>query len=105
MKEEKDAICILQDNVIPNNVKLAQGNFICSVKLTSDEYNNTDFDSIRISPENEEINGINDLDEVLYNPKKTDEAIQKIKEKNIPVFLVLFVFHKALAGHAQKGLY
>ena len=83
MKEEKDAICILQDNVIPNNVKLAQGNFICSVKLTQDEYNNTDFDSIRISPENEEINGINDLDDVFYNPKKTDEAIQKIKEKKI----------------------
>ena len=81
MKEEKDAICILQDNVIPNNVKLAKGNFICSVKLTQDEYNNTDFDSIRISPENEEINGINDLDDVFYNPKKTDEAIQKIKEK------------------------
>ena len=81
MKEEKDAICILQDNVIPNNVKLAQGNFICSVKLTQDEYNNTDFDSTRISPENEEINGINDLDDVFYNPKKTDEAIQKIKEK------------------------
>ena len=78
---EKNAVCTLQDNVNPSSGELAQGNFICTVKLTSDEYSKTDFDSVTISPENEEINGVNDLDETLSNPKKTDEAIKKIKEK------------------------
>ena len=81
IKEEKDTICILQDNANPNNGKFVQGNSICTIKLTEDKYNNTEFDRIRIFPENEEINGVKDLDDVLYNPKRTDEAFQKIKLK------------------------
>ena len=53
---EKNAVCTLQNNVSPNSGELVQGNFICTVQLTSDEYSNTDFDTVRISPENEEIN-------------------------------------------------
>ena len=70
IKTEKDAVCSLQDNVNQNSGELAQGNFICAVQLTPDEYSNIDFDTVRISPENEEINGVSDLDETLSNPKK-----------------------------------
>ena len=78
---EKNAVCTLQNNVSPNSGELVQGNFICTVQLTSDEYSNTDFDTVRISPENEEINGVSDLDDILSNPKKTDEAIQAIRAR------------------------
>ena len=81
VKTEKNAVCTLQENVSPNSGELAQGNFNCKVQLTSDEYSKTDFDKITISPENEEINGVSDLDETLSNPKKTDEAIQAVKAK------------------------
>ena len=70
IKTEKDAVCSLQDNVNQNSGELAQGNFIFAVQLTPDEYSNIDFDTVRISPENEEINGVSDLDETLSNPKK-----------------------------------
>ena len=80
-KTEKNANCILQDDVSPNSGELFQGNFICSVQLSEDEYDNTDFDSISVSKDNAEINGVNDLDETLSNPKKTDELIEDIKRR------------------------
>ena len=78
---EKNAVCILENDVNPNSGELAKGNFLCTVKLTSDEYNNIDFDSIKVSSENEEINGLNGFDDDLYYPKKTDETIKLIREK------------------------
>ena len=78
---EKEATCVLQEAVSPSSGSLAQGNFVCTVQLTSDEFSKTDFDTVSVSPENEEINGVNDLDETLSNPKKTDEKIKEIKAR------------------------
>ena len=78
---EKEATCVLQEAVSPSSGSLAQGNFICTVQLTSDEFSKTNFDTVSVSPENEEINGVNDLDETLSNPKKTDEKIKEIKAR------------------------
>ena len=80
-KIEKNATCILQEDVSPNSGELAQGNFICSVKLSSSEYSNTDFEEINVSYENEEINGVSDLEDTISNPYKTDKAIAEIKAK------------------------
>ena len=77
----KNATCTLQDDVSPNSGGLAQGNFICSVQLTQAEYSITDFEEIQISAENEEINGVSDLDETVANPFKTDKALEEIKRK------------------------
>ena len=78
---EKEATCVLQEAVSPSSGSLAQGNFVCTVQLTADEFSKTDFNTVSVSPENEEINGVNDLDETLSNPKKTDEKIKEIKAK------------------------
>ena len=78
---QKNSSCILQDDVTASIRELSQGNFICSVKLSSSEYSNTDFENITISKENEEINGVSDLDEILSNPYKTDLAIEEVKRK------------------------
>ena len=72
---KKNSSCILQDDVTASIRELSQGNFICSVKLSSSEYTNTDFGNITVSKENEEINDVSDLDDVLSNPYKTDLAI------------------------------
>ena len=77
----KNATCTLQDDVSPNSGGLAQGNFICSVQLTQAEYSITDFEEIQISAENEEINGVSDLDATVSNPFKTDKALEEIKRK------------------------
>ncbi len=77
----KNATCTLQDDVSPNSGGLAQGNFICSVQLTQAEYSITDFEEIQISAENEEINGVSDLDATVANPFKTDKALEEIKRK------------------------
>ena len=80
-KTEKNAVCLLQDDVKPNSGELSQGNFVCTVQLTSSEYSNTDFESVIVSSDNAEINGVNDLDETLSSPMKTDKAIEAIKKK------------------------
>ena len=77
----KNATCALHDDVSPNSGGLAQGNFICSVQLTQAEYSITDFEEIQISAENEEINGVSDLDATVANPFKTDKALEEIKRK------------------------
>ena len=51
------------------------------MQLTSSEYSNTDFESVSVSSDNAEINGVNDLDETLSSPMKTDKAIEAIKKK------------------------
>ena len=80
-KYVKNATCTLQEDVSPNDGELAQAHFICSVQLTQTEYNNTDFEEITISTENEEINGVSDLDQTVANPFKTDQALEEIKRK------------------------
>ena len=78
---EKNATCILEKDVSPNSGELAQGNFVCSVILTTSEYQSTDFENIRISLENDEITGTSDLDATTSNPYKTDQAIAEIRKK------------------------
>ena len=80
-KYVKNATCTLQEDISPNDGELAQAHFICSVQLTQTEYNNTDFEEITISTENEEINGVSDLDQTVANPFKTDKALEEIKRK------------------------
>ena len=80
-KTEKNAVCLLQDDIKPNSGELSQVNFVCTVQLTSSEYSNTDFESVIVSSDNAEINGVNDLDETLSSPMKTDKAIEAIKKK------------------------
>ena len=78
---EKNATCVLEEDVSPNDGGLAQGNFICSVKLSSSEYQNTDFENTQVSLENEEINGAADLVSKTTSPYKTDQAIAEIRRK------------------------
>ena len=78
--EEKQVNCILEDSVNPK----AQGNFLCSVDKSKDEdwkSANLDSISVSISPNNDMISGVSDLDETISNPAKTDEEIKKNKEK------------------------
>ena len=81
MKTGKNSSCILENDVSPNSGTMTQGNFICTVNLTKDEYKNTDFKRISVSSNNDEINGVTDLDEVSSNPYRTDEFIRDVKNK------------------------
>ena len=81
IKTEKNAICILENNVSPNNGLIEQGNFKCTLNLTNDEYNKADFKTISISLNNDNINGVSDLDEITANPYKTDEFIKEVNNK------------------------
>ena len=74
---EKNANCILEEDASPDVGSLIQGNFICSVTLTSSEYSNTNFANIRISADNNEIGGVSNLNEITANPYRTDLAIKK----------------------------
>ena len=86
INNEKDDIpidCILENSVAPKSEQ-TQANFLCSVdKNKNDYWKNLTYNniSISISPNNELINGVSDLDEIMSNPEKTDEEIKKIKEK------------------------
>ena len=78
---EKPINCILEDSVNSQ----AQGKFLCSVDKTKNaEWKNTNMNniSISISPNNDMISGVSDLDETTSNPAKTDEKIAKSKEKS-----------------------
>ena len=78
---EKPVNCILEDSVNSQ----AQGKFLCSVDKTKNtEWKNTNMNniSISISPNNDMISGVSDLDETTSNPAKTDEKIAKAKEKS-----------------------
>lgn len=78
---EKNAVCILEKDVSPANGAQSQGIFVCSVSLTSAEVPKTDFESISVSSDNDEISGVSDLNEITSNPSKTDKAIQETKNK------------------------
>ena len=82
-KIDRTIDCILQNNVNPDNGQ-TQGNFLCSAdKNTNDYWNSIDFSniSVSLSPNNDNIGGVAELDETSANPSKTDEEISKIKEK------------------------
>ena len=78
---EKNAICTLESNVSPKGGSQSQGNWFCSLDLTNSGYKSTDFDTITVSPENNEISGVSDLDEITSSPQKTDQAIKEINER------------------------
>ena len=71
---EKNAVCTLEKDVSPSNGRQVQGNFECTVSLTSSEYSNTDFESISVS----EISSVPDLSDITSNPYKIDQAISEI---------------------------
>ena len=81
IKLEKNAACTLESDVSPKSGSQAQGNWFCSLDLTNSGYKPTDFDTITVSPDNKEISGVSDLDEITSNPQKTDQAIKDIQER------------------------
>ena len=81
IKEEKEALCILENDVSPNIGNISQGNFKCKMNLKKEEYKNSDLKTISISSNNFNISGVSDLDEVSSNPYRTDEIIKEVKDK------------------------
>ena len=82
-KTDRAIECTLENNVDPENGQ-SQGNFLCSVdKSTSEYWSTVDFTnvSISLSPNNDNIGGVSELDETSASPAATDEEISKIKEK------------------------
>ena len=81
MERKKNATCLLEQDITFDDADIVQGTFVCTVKLTSSEYNVTTFENIMLDLENEEINGVSDLDEISLNPYKTDQKIEEIRRK------------------------
>ena len=82
-KEDKEINCILEDSVTPQNGQ-SQGSFLCSIdKNKNSDWKNVNLNnlSVKISPNNELISGVSDLNDTKSNPAKTDEEIKNIKEK------------------------
>ena len=81
--EEKPINCILEDSINPQQGQ-TQGNFLCSVNKNQNElWKNVNYQniSVSVSPNNDIISGVDSLDETSSNPSKTDDEIEKIKEK------------------------
>jgi hypothetical protein len=81
--EEKPINCILEDSINPQQGQ-TQGNFLCSVNKNQNElWKNVNYQniSVSVSPNNNIISGVDSLDETSSNPSKTDDEIEKIKEK------------------------
>ena len=81
--EDKEINCILEDSVTPQNGQ-SQGSFLCSIdKNKNSDLKNVNLNnlSVKISPNNELISGVSDLNDTKSNPAKTDEEIKNIKEK------------------------
>ena len=80
--EDREIACTLENDVVPDNNQI-QANYLCSVnKNTNDYWNSLNYESISVSmSQNNNVGGISELDETSANPTKTDEVIQKIKEK------------------------
>lgn len=79
-KNEKDAICKLENTA--KEGQQIKGYFKCEVTVEKDEYSKIDFknvESIKISPENEKISGISELEEYQISPLATDIAINETK--------------------------
>ena len=86
-KKEKTANCTLNKDVDIGDTQQQQGDFNCEVRLTEDEFKKINFadpESIIISPFNDEINGVSDLNNTDLSPVYTDIEINKTKEdKNL----------------------
>ena len=83
VKKEKVGKCSLQSDVSPNDEEQVQGDFKCEVILEKSEYENinfTDSESVKISPDNDVIGGISDLDKQEASPIATDIAIKETQE-------------------------
>ena len=78
---QRNADCVLEETVSPEEGSQVQGNFLCSVILSSSEQKGINISNIRVSSDNEEINGLSNLDEISANPYRTDLAIKGVKEK------------------------
>ena len=81
-KKEKKANCTFKNEVDIGDTQ-RQGHFNCEVSLTEDEFKNINFndpESIIVSPFNDEINGVSDLNNTDLSPLYTDIAINKTKE-------------------------
>ena len=79
-KIEKEANCTILNDVDPKDGKQVQRNFQCEVIVESEEYPKIDFanvESIKISPENDQISGISNLDNSQTSPLATDKAINE----------------------------
>ena len=92
VKKEKLGKCTLKNDVSPKSDEQVQGDFNCEFTLDNDEYENMDFtdtESVKISPYNEEISGVSDLEKDEVSPIATDKAIEETKDahnknKNVP---------------------
>ena len=85
IKTEKQAKCILNDDVTVESGEQTQGNFNCEVTLENEEYKNlnlSDPNSIIVSPDNEAISGCSELNKEESSPKATDDAIENSKNEN-----------------------
>ena len=78
---KRNATCILKETVFPKEVYLAQGIFLCSMYLSTSEKKGINISNIGITPDNEEIDGVSNLNEITANPYRTDIALKEIKEK------------------------
>ena len=82
VKMEKNATCKLEKEVDPKD-KQVQGDFNCEVILENvEEFDKIDFEkneSILISPYNEEITGLSDLNETDLSPRATEIEINITK--------------------------
>ena len=78
---QRNANCVLEETVSPEDGSQVQGNFLCSLILSSSEQKGINISNIRLSSDNEEISGLSNLDEIMANPYRTDLAIKEVKEK------------------------
>ena len=85
VKTEKEAKCVLQNDVTVGSSGLAQGDFNCEVTLEDTEYKNLNISNpyaITISPDNVAISGCSGLDKEESSPKATDNAIEETKNES-----------------------
>ncbi len=79
---EKNATCVLKEDVSPSNGSPIQGDFDCSVSLTDEEDKSVDSNyELSVSPDNGDIGGCAELTEQEKSPRLTDLAIAESKEK------------------------
>ncbi len=86
VKKEKDAICTLVKDVDPGSDSQVQGDFNCEVALEKtelDEIKLDDTQAVQVSPDNEQITGVSELEEDDKSPKATDNAIAESETKNM----------------------
>jgi hypothetical protein len=78
-EKEKIAECNIEEIISIGN-DLRQANFKCTVELGPSE-GKLNPDTISLSLDNNEIDGISDLDKISSNPGLTDKAIAEIKSR------------------------